>query len=370
MACVFICYRRADSSGYTRSIHDDLAAALGPDRVFMDVEAIAPGVDFVEAIRAAIGEGKVLLVIIGKKWLVDDQGRRRMEQPNDHVRVEIETALQRGMPIIPVLVDGATMPDEPELPESIRALARRNACELSNQRWKFDMDRLVSTVSKLADLPQTGTGGQTPRTAGSSTAGVVSGRRQQLRPYLVGGLTAVGLLVMLAIWMGDPGAEIPGGTLHEDYDSSPLLDGASGGGSQPVLSYGPPNFGIHALQAGFVPDPFTLNVTSGGAVPASAVATGCEGFVSENPDMVLQWSGSSDLLRIFFQGSGDATLLIQDPTGDWYCNDDFQGTHHPLVDFGSPTPGQYSVWVGSYQADLGVPGLIYVTEASEIQPEP
>jgi hypothetical protein len=363
MACVFICYRRADSSGYTGRIHDDLASALGPDRVFMDIEAIEPGVDFVEAIRAAIGEGKVLLVIIGRKWLVDDQGRRRLEQPNDHVRVEIETALQRRMPIVPVLVDGASMPDEAELPDSIKGLARRNACELSNQRWKFDMERLVSTVCKLADLPPTGAAGQTSRPAAPATAVATSSRAQQLRPYLVGGGGAIVLLVLLGIWLGDPGVEGDGGVVHGDYDTSALLDGAGVGGTPPP-PYGAPHFGTHTLQAGFEPDPFTLHVTSRGAIHASSVAAGCTGYVSQNPDMVLHWSGSSDLLRMFFHSDDDATLMIRDPSGGWHCNDEWI----PLIDFVGPAPGTYVVWIGSYHTNGETPGWIYVTEEEENLP--
>jgi hypothetical protein len=128
-----------------------MAAQLGEHNVFMDVE-LAPGVDFVERITDAVGGCHVLLVIIGPQWATLSNGGAapRIAQPDDFVRLEVETALRRDdVTVIPVLVGGARMPDPGELPDSVRALARRNALELSDMRWRTDIQRLVDRLNEL-----------------------------------------------------------------------------------------------------------------------------------------------------------------------------------------------------------------------------
>lgn len=142
---VFISYRRDDSAGFAGRLADALEAALGAGSVFRDVDDIAPGEDFVAAIERALTRSAALLVVIGRHWLdaADAAGRRRLEQPQDFVRLEIELALRRGMRIIPVLVDRAAMPGEDQLPERIALLARRQAVELDDGRWNADVERIV-----------------------------------------------------------------------------------------------------------------------------------------------------------------------------------------------------------------------------------
>ena len=148
MPDIFLSYRRQDSSSATGRLADRLEEHFGPGRVFRDHTSISPGDDFTEAIRRAVSTSTVMLAIIGPQWLTasDAQGRRRLDQSGDFVRREIETALQAGVPVVPVLVEGASMPSRAELPRSIGELWRINAVELSESRWRFDTDQLIRTL--------------------------------------------------------------------------------------------------------------------------------------------------------------------------------------------------------------------------------
>jgi hypothetical protein len=158
MAGIFISYRREGSAGYAGRLAERLREVFGSDRIFRDVEAIEPGVDFVEAIDHAVGSCDVLLALIGPQWLKfsDDSGRPRLEDPSDFVRLEIEAALQRDVRLIPVLVGGASMPSAQELPESLEKLARRQFFELSDRRWDYDVEQLVTGLAKVPGLAAAG----------------------------------------------------------------------------------------------------------------------------------------------------------------------------------------------------------------------
>lgn len=144
---IFINYRREDSAGHAGRLFDRLSLRF-PGRVFMDVDTIEPGTDFVEVIEHAVGCCEVLIVMMGDQWLsiTDASGRRRLDNASDFVRLEIAAALERNIRIIPVLVEGAVMPRPEDLPEDLGKLTRRNAIELSDARWTFDVDRLIQTI--------------------------------------------------------------------------------------------------------------------------------------------------------------------------------------------------------------------------------
>jgi hypothetical protein len=131
---VFISYRRQESRGLAGRLYDRLAARFGDDQIFMDVDKIAPGVDFAEIITRAVSTCDVLLAVIGPHWLTatDQNGQRRLDDPNDLVRLEIAAALERDIRVIPILVEGVQMPCRQELPDALAGLARRNAFSL---RW-------------------------------------------------------------------------------------------------------------------------------------------------------------------------------------------------------------------------------------------
>lgn len=145
---LFINYRRDDSAGWAGRLYDRAVTLLGSDRLFVDVETIAPGEDFAEAIEEILDRVETVLVVIGPRWLEvrDGEGRRRIEDPEDYVRREIEGALVRELRVVPVLVGGAAMPSEQELPEKIRALARRNSLALRDTHFVGDVDRLLDVI--------------------------------------------------------------------------------------------------------------------------------------------------------------------------------------------------------------------------------
>jgi hypothetical protein len=146
---IFICYRRDDCAGHAGRLHDGLAARFGDGQVFMDDE-IEPGEDFVRVIEDAIGSCGVLLAVMGRGWLTShDEEGRRLDNPNDFVRIEITYALARGIHVIPILVEGAQVPREEDLPEEMRPLLRRNAVEISDRRWKRDVKQLIGALEKI-----------------------------------------------------------------------------------------------------------------------------------------------------------------------------------------------------------------------------
>lgn len=144
---IFISYRRKDSSHLAGRISDRLTDHFG-DRVFLDVDTIFPGADFLQAIEDAIAQSRVLLLIIGPNWvnISDEHGHRRLDDPSDYVRLEIEAALARSIVIIPVLTDGARMPRPDELPPELRELARRNAVSVRHEGFGQDMLRLTEAL--------------------------------------------------------------------------------------------------------------------------------------------------------------------------------------------------------------------------------
>ena len=147
---VFISYRRDDSAFPAGWLYDRLSAHVGNGLVFKDVDSIEPGDDFVRVLEDAVGSCQVLLALIGDRWLdiIDETGQRRLDNPDDFVRLEIEAALRRDVRVVPVLVGRAPMPKSEQLPDSLRGLIRRHAIELSPNRFESDVARLVRTIDK------------------------------------------------------------------------------------------------------------------------------------------------------------------------------------------------------------------------------
>jgi len=147
---VFISYRRDDSAADTGRLYDALAARFGRESVFMDIDAIPPGADFAQVIQESVSACQVLIAVIGRKWLgaADAAGRPRLTDAQDFVRLEIQAALQQNLRVIPVLVQGATMPPADLLPDSLGNLSGRNALEISYGRWHYDAARLIATLEE------------------------------------------------------------------------------------------------------------------------------------------------------------------------------------------------------------------------------
>lgn len=150
---IILNYRREDTSAHAGRLYDDLADRFGGDHVFMDIDAIEPGVDFAEVIERAVGSATVFLSVIGPGWLsaVDAKGARRLDKPDDFVRMEIEAALRPEVRVVPVLVHNAAMPTAEELPPSLAPLARRNAIELRDNSWRYDVGRLIETLERVRE---------------------------------------------------------------------------------------------------------------------------------------------------------------------------------------------------------------------------
>ena len=153
---IFLSYRRDDSAGHAGRLSDRLSQHFGEHQLFVDIDTIEPGEDFIEVIEQAVRCCEVLIAVIGKTWLsiTDGLGRRRLDNPEDYVRVELATALARNIRVIPVLVQGAVMPHSEELPDVLAKLARRNAFELSDARWAYDVERLIRAVEKVVITPK------------------------------------------------------------------------------------------------------------------------------------------------------------------------------------------------------------------------
>jgi hypothetical protein len=154
---IFISYRPDDASSAARRLYDRLSAHCAQNQIFMDADT-DPGSDFVEAIEKNAGTCDVLIAVIGKRWLsaADEAGKRRLDNPEDFVRTEIGTALERGIRVIPVLVDGALMPRSDELPDELKPLARRRAISVNSGRFgDDDSEPLIGAVTRALKTART-----------------------------------------------------------------------------------------------------------------------------------------------------------------------------------------------------------------------
>lgn len=228
---IFLNYRRADGASQAGHIYDRLVQQFGRHRVFLDVEALEPGVDYVEGLEREIGRCAALLVVIGHNWLsmTGPTGVRRIDEPTDFVRLEIEAALNRGVRVIPVLVDGAVMPEPDELPESIASVGRRQAVEVRNAPYAFnvDMDRLSETLQSvlIKDGDLTGSAAsspqqQTPKREPQGEARDSSSRPTPPRTGSRG--SRVALLAAVLLFVGGGAGLYAGGILSPAHASPPL----------------------------------------------------------------------------------------------------------------------------------------------------
>lgn len=146
MSGVFLSYRRDDTAEYARRIYDRLAGKFGPDLVYLDVEDIPLGVDFIEHITEVLEAAAYVLIAIGPRWLLvtDDEGRKRLDDEEDPVRYEIRTALQNRRLVVPMLIDGADMPHKRDLPKEIAPLVRHNGIAIrSDPDFEADVQALM-----------------------------------------------------------------------------------------------------------------------------------------------------------------------------------------------------------------------------------
>ncbi|HEX3556326.1 MAG TPA: toll/interleukin-1 receptor domain-containing protein [Thermoanaerobaculia bacterium] len=145
MGGIFISYRRDDATGYVHALRDRLAARFGTNQIFMDIDSIEPGLDFVEVIESSVASCDVVLALIGKRWLQS----QRLQDTRDFVRLEIQAALARRIRVIPVLLEGVEMPNAEELPDVLAPLSRRQAFEISNRHFSDDLNQLAELLGRI-----------------------------------------------------------------------------------------------------------------------------------------------------------------------------------------------------------------------------
>ena len=184
---IFVSYRRAGVRTQTYRLVDELKRQFGESEVFLDIKSIDPGIRYADAIRDALNSCAVILVMIGPKWseICDDQGRRRLDNPDDVLRIEVETALRASARVIPVLVDGAEMPSPESLPEDIRDLADLQAFTLVESHWEYDVAQLVGKLNAVL---------------GRSSPAAPAEKTQPVQPKFSGkvitGLVLIGLMLL------------------------------------------------------------------------------------------------------------------------------------------------------------------------------
>ena len=215
---IFISYRRQDSAYPAGWLYDRLADRFGPEQIFKDVDSIELGDDFVTTITNAVGSCDILLALIGQQWVdvASADGRRRLDDPDDFVRLEVEAALEREVLLIPILVDGATMPRGDQLPPSIAPMVRRQALELSPHRFKADTERLLDVMERtLADLQDDQDAQREEPTAAAPVVppaepvapeaeGPPRSRRMLLAGAALAAVVVAGVVLAFTLFDGDP----------------------------------------------------------------------------------------------------------------------------------------------------------------------
>ncbi|MEP7099544.1 MAG: toll/interleukin-1 receptor domain-containing protein [Burkholderiales bacterium] len=230
---IFISYRRDDAAGYARALYDELARRFGAARVFMDVDDIDAGAAFADVIRHAVGESKVLLVLIGRRWLGEREGQPpRIADPGDFVRMEVAAGLAKGMRVIPLLLDGAPMPQAAQLPDELRPLVGRNALELDNSRFVADTARLIAAVREALGEP-----GEAPLPAVKPSLRSAASAWPRRAIVAIAVLAAGGLGLT---WLAREPARPPAGTIAP-VAPAPVVRVAVDGEWQATVEYDWPN---------------------------------------------------------------------------------------------------------------------------------
>jgi TIR domain len=310
MPKILLNYRRDDSAPYAGRIADRLRNEFGPDRVFVDIDAIRPGEDFVDAIDRSVASCDVLVALIGKTWLssTDDAGNRRLDRADDYVRMEIGKALERRVRVIPTLVGGAVMPEGKDLPQDIAALSRRQGIEISDSRFHQDVDRLIGALSGApVDPPPQGHPAHPPSVGSTGT---------RLSPFawLIGVVFAT-LMALAAYQTFGPGI---GTRPHRDAmgrDSTQATD----------------------AQAASERD----------AAPAAAGVVGPQGDVGRpapstdapgKTGVKVVWRGANSVPCYLYDAAGEKALSPESVVWAWHCE-----KNGPTWDAG---PGRYQLKIG------------------------
>lgn len=278
---IFISYRHRDTQGEASRLADDLREALDDVHVFRDVETIEAGADFERRLEKALSECSVLLALIGPTWLEqrDAQGNRRIDNPKDWTRTEIATGLVRGVRVIPVKCRDASLPKAEQLPAEIQALVRRQAFELDNNRWRYDLERLVD------QLVATGEFRRKPRGPGSTQDAAAAPPTKRWRR---GGWIAAAVAILVLAVLGET-----------DLFESATIDSPQTDAAFKQLA--------EELLKSQAPAPAPVQVTPAPVnPPVLPVATG-----SSVRDISGVWRSSDGEVYQFQQNGRDVTMTLQ-----------------------------------------------------------
>ena len=346
MPRILVNYRRDDSAAYAGRLADRLREHFGRENVFVDIDTIRPGEDFVDRIDQSIAACDVLVAVIGKSWLsaVDSKGRRRLDQDNDFVRTEIAKALERHIRVIPALVGDAELPEATQLPQDLVALSRRQAIEISDNRFHHDVDLLIEALSDTPGVPSQPVQSHQPL---RETGAQVVANPLQWRWILGGALAIAGLA--LVIWLSQS-RETPSGegttagnaSSGSPSGSVPSATSSAGAGSTSP----PPATGASVGSGG-----------PGGPLQAPAIAAAPAGKTG----IQIVWRGTSSVPCYLFDESGTKALSPDYIVNAWRCS--------PDMGLWDAAPGKYQVKFGSV-ADTMPPLPITVTKGQVLRVEP
>lgn len=192
---IFVSYRVKDTQLATGRLTDALKQYIDEGRIFMDIDKIEPGYDFTQVISKYLDSSEIMLAIIGPDWMAHNPEKNsyRIHDPNDWVRKEVASALKRNIRVIPVLIDGAEMPSDEQLPDDLKPLLLRQAFEISNKRWKYDSEQLINTLLKnLGEKPIDAL----PQNSYSPSSITTKPQQNNAKKYWIWGLAA-----LLLIWI-------------------------------------------------------------------------------------------------------------------------------------------------------------------------
>ena len=328
MPKILISYRREDSAAYAGRLADRLRDHFGRENVFVDIDAIPPGEDFVEAIEKSVSSCNVLVALIGRGWLTaaDTAGHRRLDRSDDFVRTEIAKALERHVRVIPALVGDAVMPEAKDLPQDLLALTRRQAIEISDTRFHQDVDRLIEALS--------GTPSAGPKEARPTRVAADDPQKKTIPawPWILATIVVVLGAAAAWRWTSSNGTAEGGAAVRAPQDAAKS--------SEPLESAAPR--GSAAARPG--PE-----------VPAPSISDDAPGKTG----IKIVWRGANDAPCYLYDATGQKLLSPAGEVWAWRCS-----ASGALWD---AAPGKYMLKVGAVAVD---PIPIAVTAGKVVRVEP
>jgi TIR domain len=345
MPGVFICYRRDDTGGYAGHLFDRLARQFGTEQIFMDIDAIPIGDNFVQVIDQRIRSCNVMIVLIGKNWvLADPVGRRRIDEPADFVRLEIEAALAQNITVIPVLVGGARMPPPEDLPSTVVRLAYLNAFEIYDRMFEESVAGLVSILRPLVKTPIWQRWRQITLTLSEASRQLV--RSWFLHPYKRSGLLATTALLLFALFFFATRLRDWSRTSQsarssfESHESLPPLRDArqadrgldASANKAPAIEFNAP------VRVSSLPPVVEAarHVSNVGRDETGSVTEGFETAAGPHNPTVI-WKADFPSLGVFLGLAGDGTLYFEAPDGVYAIRDGKQQWGYKFGSWDGPT---------------------------------